>query len=184
MAVPPLPAGPVLAPVKAATFEHVYHTAVVKPAKLPYDILKVADMAGSPYLAGLSLEARKAAVMMALDAAGVRTEDLLQDLVVRQRALNDYEEAQHKKLTEFAAVKIAENDRIQAELDRTTATARGRIQVNLDEVEHEQEEFRAWQRRKQQECQRITEAAQLCVPQEAVPGNGLAVVLERTAARK
>jgi hypothetical protein len=165
------------------SFEQVYLSAAVKPPALAYGILKVAAMVNSEHLSGMSSEAKRCSLMMALEAAGVEVEDLLQDAVVRQKALNDYEETQQQKLKEFEATKQDENSRIQAEMDRVTSQYLSRIQQNLEEVAREQDKFRMWQRGKQQEAQRITEAATFCVPQGS--GSGLAEVLERaTLARR
>jgi hypothetical protein len=59
-----------------------------------------------------------------------------------------------------------------------------RIQTNSDQVAQEQDNFRAWQKRKQQESQRITDAATFCVPQgngSNGSANSLTAVLERVA---
>jgi hypothetical protein len=134
----------------------------------------------------MSPEAKRCALLMALDAAGVEIEDLLQDAVVRQRALNDYEERQRNRVKDFDAVKTEENNKIQAELDRLTSQHLERIQANIEEVAREQDKMRTWQKGKQQESQRITEAATYCVPQgSAAAGVSLTAVLERaTLVRK
>ena len=168
-------------------FEQIYQGAAVKPAAIGYGILKVADMANSPHLGGMSPDARRAALMMALEAAGVEIEDLLQDAVVRQRALNDYEEAYSRKLKELEAKKAEDSSRFHTELERLTKELLSRIQTNTDEVAREQDSFQAWRKRKQQESQRISDAAAFCVPQgnPAANGNSLTAVLERaTVARK
>jgi hypothetical protein len=166
------------------SFEQIYQGSAVKPPRIAYGILKVAAMANSPHLVGMSPEAKRCSLLMALDAAAVEIEDLLQDAVVRQKALNDYEEQQQLKLKDYETAKMEENARIQAELDRVSNQLLSRIQGNLDDIAREQDKFRAWQRAKQQEAQRITEAATFCVPQGSV-GNGLAEVLERaTFARR
>lgn len=165
---------------KYGPFEQIYQTAAVKPPRLAYGILKVAEMMNSSHLSGLSPDARRCSLLMALEAAAAEIEDLLQDAVVRQRALNDYEEAQSNKLQSFEHSKLEENKKIQQELDRLTAQYMARIQANLDEVAREQDNFRAWQRTKQQESQRITEAAAYCVPQgSAATMSSLTAVLER-----
>ncbi len=167
---------------KYGPFEQIYQTAAVKPPRLAYGILKVAEMMNSAHLEGLSPEARRCSLLMALEAAGAEMEDLLQDAVVRQRALNDYEESQRSRLEAFEQTKIEENKKIQQELDRLTAQYLARIQANLDEVAREQDNFRAWQKSKHQESQRITEAAAYCVPQGGAAGMGsLSAVLERAA---
>ena len=168
---------------KYGPFEQIYQAAAVKPPRLPYGILKVAEMVNSAHLEGLSPEAKRCSLLMALEAAGAEIEDLLQDAVVRQRALNDYEEAQRTRLKDFEHSKLEDNSKIQADLDRLTAQHMARIQANLDEIAREQESFRTWQKSKQQESQRITEAAAYCVPQgSAASVSGLAGVLERATA--
>jgi hypothetical protein len=171
---------------KYLSFEQVYLNAAVKPPRIPYGILKVADMIDSPHLSGMSPEAKRCSLMMALEAAGVEIEDLLQDAVARQRALNDYEERQRNRMKDFDAVKTEENSKIQTELDRLTSQHLERIQANLEEVAREQDKMRAWQKGKQQESQRITEAATFCVPQGSAAAVGsLTAVLERaTLVRK
>jgi len=162
------------------TFEQVYQNAAIKPPRLPYNILKVAEMVSSAHLATMSPEAKRCSLLMALEAAGAAVEDVLQDAVIRQRALADYEDAQKTRLKHFEHSKAEENNRIQAELDRLTTLHMSRIQANLDEVAREQESFRGWQKSKNQESQRITEAAAFCVPQGSpISATSLAGVLER-----
>ncbi len=162
------------------SFDNIYSGAAVKPPRVPYGILKVADMIASAHLSGMSPETKRAALMMALDAAGVEVEDVLQDAVVRQRALNDFEEDYQRRLKDLETVKCDENSKIQAELDRITSQYMSRIQGNVDDLAREQDNFRAWQKRKQQENGRITEAAAFCVPPGSGGGvAGLSSVLER-----
>ena len=171
---------------KAPSFETIYQNAAVKPPRLTYSILKVSDMLNSQHLATMSSDAKRCSLLMALEAAGAEMEDLLQDAVVRQRALNDFEETQQNRLKELETAKAAENREIQAELDRLTNQYMGLIQANVDEMARQQDLFRAWQKLKQQEAQRITDAAAYCVPPGAQPNsNGLTAVLERaTSYRK
>lgn len=164
-----------------ATFTEIYHTAAVKPVDSGYNILKFAAMVNSPHLSGMSQEARRCSLMMALEAAGAHVEDLLQDALIRQRALNEYEEKQQEKLDAFEAAKNGENTLIQAELDRITADYLRRIQANLEEIARQQDKFRGWQRRKQQESQQIAEAAAYCAPQGS-QGSNLSTVLARCGA--
>ncbi len=161
-------------------FEHIYRGAAVKPPQIPCGILRVVEMMNSPHLAAMPVEARRSALLMALEAVGAEIEDVLQDAVVRQRALRDYEEMEEGKLRRFETVKTEENRKLQAELDRLTKDCMSHMQVNLDEVAQAQDEFRAWQKKKQREAQRIADAAAFCVP-ENIAGSAanLAGVLER-----
>jgi hypothetical protein len=160
-------------------FDQIYNGGAVKPSRIPYGILKVADMIASTHLSGMSPETKRSALLMALEAAGAEVEDVLQDAVVRQRALNDYEETYQGRLKDLENLKSEENSKIQAELDRITGQYMSRIQANVDDVAREQDNYRAWQKRKQQEVERITEAAAFCVPHGSQNGNGLSSVLER-----
>ena len=92
-----------------SAFEQIYQCATVKPRPTSYSILKVAEMMNSSHLSGMSPDARRSALLMALEAAGAEIEDLLQDAVVRQRALNDFDEAQEERLRRYEATKTDEN---------------------------------------------------------------------------
>ncbi len=162
------------------SFDNIYTNAAVKPPRIPYGILKVAEMIASVHLSGMSPETKRSALMMALEAASAEVEDVLQDAVVRQRALNDFEDVYQGRLKDLENARSEENSKIQAELDRITAQYMSRIQANVDDVAREQDNFRAWQKRKQHEVARITEAATFCVPQgSSGNGMGLSAVLER-----
>jgi hypothetical protein len=151
----------------------------VKPPQLAYGILKVVTMMNSGHLSSLTPEARRAAVMMALEAVGAEAEDLLHDAVVRERALKEHEDQQQDALQALETAKLQENQKLQAELDRLTADFMTRMQANLDYLAREQDEFRAWQRKKNQQAQQIAEAAALCVPEGSGNGRSLVAVLEK-----
>jgi len=140
-------------------------------------------MVNSPHLAGLTAETKRASLLMALDAAGVQLEDLLQDAMARQRALNEYEDVQYKRLKEFEAQKAKENEAIQVEIDRVNAAHMARIQANLEEVSRREDTFRGWKKRKQKESEVIAEAAAFCAPGGAANNTGsLAASLARFGA--
>jgi len=119
---------------------------------------------------------------IALEAAGAEFGDLLQDAVARNRALDEYEERRQDQIKKFEESKAEENNKLHAELERLTTQYMSRIQANSDQVAQEQDNFRGWQKRKQQESLRITDAATFCVPQSSgapANANSLAAVLER-----
>jgi hypothetical protein len=146
-------------------FDEIYHAAGIKGPRLGYSIGKVIEMLQSEHIRNLPNETRRASLLMALDAAGVQVDEVLQDATLRQRAINSYEAIQRKYLEEFEARKAQDNCAIQAEMERVAAEYSVRISNNLDEVAREKDSFRKWQARKQHEAQRITEAVALCVTQ-------------------
>ena len=148
-------------------FEQIYQAAAVKPPKLIYGIQKVAEMGASPHLAGMPIPFRRKALLMALEAAGTDIGEVLNDVVTRQRALKEYEESYQEKVTQFEADQLEQNRLQKADLDRITAQYKARLDAGLAEVERWHREFREWQKLKQQELQRLTDAAALCVPRES-----------------
>jgi hypothetical protein len=152
------------------SFDDIYKAAPGQPPRMLYGILKISEMLNSGHLAGMSHESKRCSVMMAVEAANIQVEDLLQDAMLRQRALNEYEQAEELRLKDFENATDRENNLLQAELERLTSQYMARIQANIDEVAASQDRFRAWQKRKQQELQHISTAAAICVPKGAEAG--------------
>lgn len=170
-----------------AGFDEIYHKATNKIPKTAWGVAKLREMADSPHLAGMNAEMKRCSILMALEAAGARVEDILQDAVLRQKALNEYEDREETRLREFETVKTEHNRAIQTELNRITAQNMARIQANVDEIARQQDNFRAWKKRKTSESEAIANVAALLVPQSTAASNGvsgspLAVVLERASA--
>jgi len=144
-------------------FEEVYRSAGIKSPRLGYSIGKVIEMLHSEHIRNLPTETKRASLLMALEAAGVQVDEVLQDATLRQRAINSYEAIQRKHLEEYEARKAQDNCTIQAEMERVAAEYAARISCNLDEVAREKDSFRKWQVRKQHEAQSIADAVALCV---------------------
>jgi len=152
-------------------FEEIYRSAGIKGPRLGYTIGKVIEMLHSEHIKSLPAEMKRSSLLMALEAAGVQVDEVLQDATLRQRAINSYEAIQRKHLEEYEARKAQENCAIQAEAERVAAEYAARISGNLEEVAHEKESFRKWQAGKQVEAQGIADAVALCVTQNS-GGNG------------
>jgi hypothetical protein len=142
--------------------DDIYRAAGILAPRMGYSIRKVADMLASDHLRGVSDEMKRASVLMALDAAGISVDEVLRDAAMRQSAINSYESDQWEHFEEYWAAKAAENSHIQSELERITAQYQERIKRNLDEIAREKVIFATWQTMKQQEAQRIGEAAGIC----------------------
>jgi hypothetical protein len=146
-------------------FDEIYRAAGIKGPRLGYSIGKVIEMLQNEHIRNLGTETKRASLLMALDAAGVQVDEVLQDATLRQRAINSYEAIQRKHLEEYEARKTQENCAIQAEMERVAAEYAARISNNLEEITREKDSFRKWQLKKQTEAQRISEAVALCVTQ-------------------
>jgi hypothetical protein len=171
---------------KLSSFDEIYQRSTFKPATstAAWDILKVADMISSEHLHGLSPAAKHSALMMALEAAGVAVEDMLQDAVQRQRVLNEYEELQRRRLEQFEKGKVEDNQRLADEMEGICSHYRMRIASAVQEIERERASFREWQERKEREQRRISEAASACVPGESGASDAsISRLLERNSGR-
>jgi len=170
---------------KLASFEELYLKSDLKSAAPAgeWNVLKVAEMLNSEHLRGLSPASKHSALLMALEAAGVAVEDVLQDAVQRQRVLNDYEDGQQQRLLEIESAKLRENERLAAEMEAVSSQYRARIAAGAQEIECERERFREWQEQKEREQRRIAEAASACVSDDSSTSSEASItrLLEKNA---
>jgi hypothetical protein len=176
-----------LSTAKLSSFDELYERSALKTvtSTAAWDILKVADMVNNGHLQGLSPAAKHAALMMALEAAEVAVEDMLQDAVQRQRVLNEYEEGQRQRLEEFQAAKQSEKQRLGAEMEAVCVRCRMLIAGAEQDMERERGLFREWQERKEKEHRRISEAASACVSGDSCGSSDYSIsrLLEKNSGR-
>jgi hypothetical protein len=101
--------------------EDIYRMAGILNPRKAYRINNITEMLNSEHLRGLSKEMKRASVLMALDAAGVTIEEVLQDAKARQDVIDSYEADQRRQFEAQLARKAEENTQIQAELERVKA---------------------------------------------------------------
>ena len=141
--------GPVTTPV---SFDDVYGAAQIQAPAHGYSVLKVAEMLQSEHLQALPVDVKKKSIMVALDAAGVKVADIVEDAVRRDRALDTYERVLQKNLEQLRGEKERENKQLE-EHDR--AQPRRRIDRRAEANSNRR---LVWRARKQQEENRIAEA--------------------------
>jgi hypothetical protein len=147
--------GPVTHP---ASFQEIYEAAEIVPPSHGFTVLKIIDLIQSEHIRNLSRDVKRSSLLLALEAAGVKPQEVVQDAVRRDKALDTYESVQQKALEELEAKKTTENQELQAEIERRINEMQSRIQANNDEVAKEKERFYGWQLKKQQEEQKIADA--------------------------
>jgi len=155
--------------VELASMEDIYRAAGIMAPRKGYSIKKVVEMLNSEHMSGLAKEMKRVALLMALDAAGVSIDEVLQDARTRQQALDAYEAAQKKQVEGEWTRKAEEIAQIQEELESVKAHYAARISRNQEGVAREKATFNAWLNLKQQECQSMAEAAEMCVKPAPVP---------------
>jgi hypothetical protein len=149
--------------VELLPMEDIYRAAGIIDPRRGYSINKVIEMLHSEHLRGSSKEMKRAAVLMALDVAGIPIGEVLQDAKARQDSLDSYEAEQRKQVEAEWARKAEKNAQIEAELERIKTHYMARISRNLNGVAREKATFSSWLTMKQQESQRMSEAAELCL---------------------
>lgn len=149
--------------VELLPMEEIYLAAGIVNPRKGYSINKVVDMLNSEHVRALPQEMKRAAVLMALDAAGIPIDQIQQDAKARQDALNSYEAAQKKQADAEWLRKGEENAQIQTELERVKANFMARIRRNLEEVAREKTRFSEWLDTKHQEIQKMSDAVDLCL---------------------
>jgi len=148
-------AGPVANPM---SFPEIYSAAEINAPEHGYTVLKIIDLLHSEHIRNLSRDVKKSSLLLALEAAGVKAEEIVQDAVRRDKALDTYERVQQNALQDLEARKSKESKELQAEIERQINEMQSRVQANNDEVTKAKEQFYGWQLKKQQEEQKIADA--------------------------
>ena len=148
---------PVAQPAAGASFEEIYNAAEIHPPQHGYTIYKISDMLQSEHIRNLPAEVKRSSILLALDAAGVKLQEIIEDAVRRDRALDTFERVQQKGVEDLTTRKTEENRKIQEEMDRMVADHRARMQANNDAIAKEKERFYSWRLQKQQEEQKIAD---------------------------
>ncbi|MGE0704524.1 MAG: hypothetical protein AB7P22_11385 [Vicinamibacterales bacterium] len=158
--VPDIEASPAVDVAAAGPVDlsEVYDSArIVAPAH-GYTVLKIASMLESEHIKALPPDVKRKSVLVALDAAGVKVDEIVEDAVRRDRALDTYERVLEKHVEDARAKAAAENKRLEDEIARQVADLRSQIDANRQTVEREEREFLAWRTRKHEEEQAIAQA--------------------------
>jgi hypothetical protein len=141
-----------------ADFTDLYASAQIPAPSHGYTVLKVAEMLQSEHIRALPGDVKQKSIMVALDAAGVKVEHIVDDAVQRDRALDTYERVLQKHLEALRTQHAEENRRLEEEINQRVAELRARIDQNHADVTREEQELTTWQTRKRVEEHRIAEA--------------------------
>lgn len=163
---------PQAAPVPSTDLALVYESAKIAAPAHGYTVLKVGEMLQSEHLRGLPADVRRKSVLVALDAAGVGIDDIVQDAVRRDRALDTYERVLQQHVDQLAAASAAENRQLEEEVTRRLAELRAQIEQNTRRLSSEQAELQAWRLRKQQEEALIAETVSYFVSENPITTTG------------
>ncbi|MGH9427163.1 MAG: hypothetical protein ACRD2L_12775 [Terriglobia bacterium] len=158
------------------SFEEIYKAADINAPSHGYTIAKIAEMLQSEHIRNLPSDVKRSSILLALEAAGVKLKEVIEDAVRRDRALDTYERVLQKSVEELEAAKKEENRQIEAEMERIMAEHRTRLQANNDALAREKERFFSWRMHKQQEEKKIADAVSHFVSENPISvGNSAAL---------
>jgi hypothetical protein len=140
------------------SLEELYASAKIATPAHGYSILKVADMLESEHIRSLPPDVKRKSILVALEAAGVKLQEIIEDAVQRDRALDTYERVLEKNLEELRRAKELENQRLEEEINQRLSELRARIAENNRDVSREQENLSAWRTGKRAEEEKIAQA--------------------------
>ena len=142
-------------PASVADFAAVYGEAGIELPAHGYGVDKVGEMLESKRLASLNREVKAAAVMAALEAAGVAVRDVIQDAVLRDKALDAFEAAKDREAKEARQKNEARIQSLQKELDALLQKINAEIEGLKKASDEAETAFAALRERKLKEEERL-----------------------------
>jgi hypothetical protein len=142
-------------PADVTDFAAVYAEAGIVLPGHGYGIDKAAEMLDSKRLASLGREVKAAAVLAAIEAAGVPLRDVIQDAVKRDKALDAFEAAKGREVQDLSERTRARAEEIKAEIDAFLKERNTELEQLKAAGEAAQRAFLELQTRKRREEERL-----------------------------
>jgi aminopeptidase N len=139
------------------SFEAVYEEAGIALPPHKYGVDKVSEMLESKRLASLGREVKATAVLAALEAAQVPIRDVIQDAVLRDKALDEFEAAKETEVRELKAKSEARIAAVKDEIDALLRAKNSEIEELKKAAEAAEQAFADLQLRKRKEEDRLHE---------------------------
>lgn len=138
-----------------ADFGAVYEEAGIELPLHGYGIDKVAEMLDSKRLATLQREVKATAVLAALEAASVPIHDVIQDAVLRDKALDAFEAAKGREVQELQTKSSARIEAIKNEIESFLKEKNAEMEGLKQAKDAADRSFQALVARKRKEEQRL-----------------------------
>jgi hypothetical protein len=142
-------------PANVDDFAAVYKEAGITLRPHGYGIDRVAEMLSGKRLATLSREVKATAVMAALEAARVDVQDVIEDGIRRDKALDAFEAAKERELVERKAGNETRVQSLRKDLDELLRKINAEIEKLKQESQQAEAAFAELQIRKRQEEARL-----------------------------
>ncbi len=155
--LPGLPQSADAASPSTTDFEAAYAEAGITVPAHGYGVERIAEMLRNPRLAALPEGVKVAAVLAALDAAGVAVGDVVADAEARLGALDAIESASEAEAARARAHGDARVRAVQEEIDAFLKARQAEIAALQERTEQAEDDLRVLRTRKQREEQRLRE---------------------------
>ena len=142
-------------PADVDDFGAVYQEAGIELPLHGYGIDKVSEMLESKRLSSLGREVKATAVMAALEAAQVPIRDVIQDAVLRDKALDAFEAAKEREIADLRKASESRLEALKAEMDEYLRAKNAEIEQLKQAGERAAAAFVKLQDRKRREEQRL-----------------------------
>ena len=142
-------------------FVAIYRAAGIHDPAHGFSAFKVLEILSSPDLAALDPKAKAGALagFLKMNPAGpVPVQDILQDAVRRDQALDKFEEFLRQKLLSAEREVEQKNAELQLEVDAVVKRNRERMEANRQSLVEKQRGLSEWQARKRVEERRLFDA--------------------------
>lgn len=144
-------------PADVADFAAVYQEAGIELPAHGYGVDKAAEMLQSKRLASLGREVKATAVLAALEAASVPIKDVIQDAVLRDKALDTFEALKGRELQELHAKTEARVQAVKEEIESFLRDKNVEMERLKQAVEGADQAFLQLQTRKRREEERLND---------------------------
>jgi len=142
-------------PANVGDFGAVYEEAGIELPPHGYGVDKVGEMLEGKRLASLGREVKATAVLAALEAAAVSIRDVIQDAVLRDKALDAFEAAKGRELQELHARSEVRIQGIKEEIETLLREKNAEMEDLKKAVEAADQAFLQLQTRKRREEDRL-----------------------------
>lgn len=125
-------------------FERIYEAARIPIPEHKFTVEKVGEMLQNSKLSKLAPEGKAAAVLVALDAQGVKIDGIIEEAVKKDKALDIFEKVQRDQARQFAVQKEEENKGLAAGIEAFAREKQGQIENNKKAVSDRETQLAAW----------------------------------------
>jgi hypothetical protein len=152
------------------TFDEIYGAADLptEDESQQFTIFKIERMLGSEHLLDMSNRTKAASVMVALEASSVGLQEIIQDAITRDKALDNYDDIFRSTLKDLEDQIKFDNDLLETEVQEFAQRKRQEIAANNERLNASRMAYENWATRKTEEEQRLFDTVAVFVSENPI----------------